>query len=198
MNRTFLGTRIFLAGSLAFLVSCNEPEVRPFLSKSEAGADAQAVIVPAVTSTSEFKVTLSGIIVHAKLVENGGDDTPRRSILVEGRNGMVHEPRLLVDPRSLDLVLTPLVAFDRRGTRVGVGAGYYDRCFRFLRLREIWRKPKLVGCAYQLQQRDGRGEPGAPAGATRPGAPRAPAAAAVDGARRRGRASRAGRGDLGA
>lgn len=64
------------------------------------------------------------------------------------------EPKLLIDPRSLDLVLTPLVAFDRRGTRVGVGAGYYDRCFRFLRHRETWRKPKLVGCAYQLQQRD--------------------------------------------
>jgi 5-formyltetrahydrofolate cyclo-ligase len=64
------------------------------------------------------------------------------------------EPRLLIDPRSLDLVLTPLVAFDERGTRVGVGRGYYDRCFRFLRLRERWRKPKLVGCAYQLQRRD--------------------------------------------
>lgn len=64
------------------------------------------------------------------------------------------EPKLFVDPRSLDLVLTPLVAFDRRGTRFGVGAGYYDRCFRFLLQREAWCKPKLVGCAYQLQQRD--------------------------------------------
>jgi 5-formyltetrahydrofolate cyclo-ligase len=64
------------------------------------------------------------------------------------------EPKLLVDPRSLDLVLTPLVAFDRQGTRVGVGAGYYDRCFSFLLHRRTWRKPKLVGCAYALQQRD--------------------------------------------
>ena len=64
------------------------------------------------------------------------------------------EPKLLVDPRSLDLVLTPLVAFDPQGTRVGVGAGYYDRRFAFLLQRQSWRKPKLVGCAYQLQQRE--------------------------------------------
>lgn len=60
----------------------------------------------------------------------------------------------LIDPRSLDLVLTPLVAFDERGTRLGVGAGYYDRCFRFLAQRRLWRQPKLLGCAYQLQRRE--------------------------------------------
>jgi 5-formyltetrahydrofolate cyclo-ligase len=64
------------------------------------------------------------------------------------------EPKVLIDARSLDLVLTPLVAFDDHGTRVGVGAGYYDRCFKFLRERRLWRKPKLVGCAYELQRRN--------------------------------------------
>ncbi len=58
----------------------------------------------------------------------------------------------LIDPRRLDLVLTPLVAFDRNGTRVGVGAGYYDRCFSFLLRRRHWHRPKLVGTAYALQQ----------------------------------------------
>jgi 5-formyltetrahydrofolate cyclo-ligase len=57
-----------------------------------------------------------------------------------------------IDARKLDLVLTPLVAFDDRGVRVGVGRGYYDRCFRFLRHRLRWRKPKLLGVAYELQQ----------------------------------------------
>ncbi len=64
------------------------------------------------------------------------------------------EPRvgLRVDARQLDLVLTPLVAFDDRGVRVGVGRGYYDRCFRFLLNRRHWRHPKLLGVAYELQR----------------------------------------------
>jgi 5-formyltetrahydrofolate cyclo-ligase len=65
----------------------------------------------------------------------------------------IEEPRLGagVDPRRLDLVLTPLVAFDDRGVRIGVGRGYYDRCFRFLRARAGWQKPKLLAVAYELQ-----------------------------------------------
>lgn len=58
----------------------------------------------------------------------------------------------LIDPRSLDLVLTPLVSFDAEGTRLGVGRGYYDRCFAFLRGRRHWLKPKLLGVAYSLQR----------------------------------------------
>jgi 5-formyltetrahydrofolate cyclo-ligase len=66
----------------------------------------------------------------------------------------ISEPRPieLIDPRALDLVLTPLVAFDDNGNRIGVGAGYYDRCFAFLRCRRHWFKPKLVGTAYGLQR----------------------------------------------
>jgi 5-formyltetrahydrofolate cyclo-ligase len=57
-----------------------------------------------------------------------------------------------IDARDLDLVLTPLVAFDERGVRVGVGRGYYDRCFGFLLNRRHWRRPKLIGVAYELQR----------------------------------------------
>ena len=47
--------------------------------------------------------------------------------------------------RHLDLVLVPLVAVDARGSRLGSGAGFYDRCLQHLRAGRRWRRPKLIG-----------------------------------------------------
>ena len=57
-----------------------------------------------------------------------------------------------IDPRWLDLVLVPLVGFDPRGHRLGMGAGLYDRHFEFLRHRRAWRRPRLVGLAFEAQK----------------------------------------------
>lgn len=54
--------------------------------------------------------------------------------------------------QSLDLILTPLVAFDDQGNRLGMGGGYYDRTLAYLRLRKHWKKPRLIGTAYGFQQ----------------------------------------------
>lgn len=71
--------------------------LRPFFSVSEKGVTAKSVVLPLGTTTAAFQVTFSGIICHAKLDTAGGDNTPRRSILVEGKTGMEHEPLLLLD-----------------------------------------------------------------------------------------------------
>ncbi len=62
-------------------------------------------------------------------------------------------PTEWLPPLALDLVLTPLVAFDLTGTRLGMGGGFYDRSFAFLRgPAQSGRRPRLVGVAYEFQQ----------------------------------------------
>jgi len=63
-------------------------------------------------------------------------------------------PALALNPRWLDLVLVPLVGFDARGYRLGVGGGFYDRHFAFLRHRTAWCRPLLLGVAFDLQRMD--------------------------------------------
>jgi len=54
-------------------------------------------------------------------------------------------------PWALDLLLVPLVGFDARCNRLGMGGGYYDRTLAYLRRRRHWRRPRLVGIAHECQ-----------------------------------------------
>ena len=57
----------------------------------------------------------------------------------------------LTPPWALNLLLLPLVAFDHKGNRLGMGGGYYDRTLAFLRQRKQWHTPRLIGVAYDFQ-----------------------------------------------
>lgn len=52
----------------------------------------------------------------------------------------------------LDLVIVPLVGFDRSGARLGMGGGFYDRCFQHAHKRAS--KPFLLGVAHSVQELD--------------------------------------------
>lgn len=57
-----------------------------------------------------------------------------------------------ISPRELDIVITPVVAFDDDLNRIGMGGGHFDRCFAFLRNRKRWLRPKLIGVAFDCQR----------------------------------------------
>lgn len=52
----------------------------------------------------------------------------------------------------LDLIIIPVVGFDCHGHRIGMGGGYYDRTFSYLKTRQYWHKPYIVGFAFDEQE----------------------------------------------
>ncbi len=55
--------------------------------------------------------------------------------------------------RSLDVVFMPLVGFDDKGNRLGMGGGFYDRSLsRCFRQSTTWHRPVRIGVAYSWQQ----------------------------------------------
>lgn len=64
----------------------------------------------------------------------------------------VVDQSLWIDARDLDLVLLPLVGFDELGNRIGMGGGFYDTTFEFLKLEKSPCKPRLIGVAHDIQK----------------------------------------------
>jgi 5-formyltetrahydrofolate cyclo-ligase len=68
--------------------------------------------------------------------------------LVAGQWG-IREPPASAEEIDPDLMLVPLAAFDRRGSRVGYGAAYYDMTIAGVRSR---RPVLAIGIAFAVQE----------------------------------------------
>ncbi len=121
---------------LASVIHCylplrSEVDTRPLLTA--ALSQQKAVVVPVVEPGT-------GILLHSRLVSLAPEDW-------EPGHFEVFQPRPLlpVAPGTWDLVLVPLVAFDRSGYRLGYGKGYYDRLL-------VTGSVPTIGLAFALQE----------------------------------------------
>ena len=78
--------------------------------------------------------------------------TPLRFLAADGPLALgpfgLTQPAADAEPLEPSVILTPLVAFDRSGNRLGQGAGHYDRAFAVH--SNAWR----VGVAWSVQEVD--------------------------------------------
>jgi 5-formyltetrahydrofolate cyclo-ligase len=108
----------------------DEIDPRPLLSAlADSGRDVALPVVIARDRPLEFRRWRPGVA------------------LVTDRFGIAHPPAdaAVIEP---DVLLVPLLAFDRRHHRLGYGAGYYDRTLAGLRAR---KKILAIGVAYSAQ-----------------------------------------------
>lgn len=72
----------------------------------------------------------------------------------KNRFGILQPRWCVADQRAvwaLDAVFLPLVGFDRHGERLGMGGGFYDRCFAELYQRDHIITPQRIGLAHECQ-----------------------------------------------
>lgn len=73
----------------------------------------------------------------------------------KNRFGILQPRWCVADQRAvwaMDAVFLPLVGFDQYGGRLGMGGGFYDRCFAELHQRDHLLTPQRIGLAHDCQR----------------------------------------------
>lgn len=121
------------AKNVLFYVSTkNEVETQVML-KELLKAGEKNIVVP-VTDKKTSTLNLSLIKDFSELV-------PKTHEILEPADEFVRP----VSPEKIDLVITPGIAFDENGNRIGSGCGYYDRLLCGM------KNAKKIGLAFELQ-----------------------------------------------
>ena len=129
------------ATKIAFYLAV-DGEIDPRLLLSQALVEGKTCFLPIVNQRDKQLLSFAPYDSTTELVENqwGIPEPPA--------------PATEISPTGFDLVLVPLVAFDRECYRLGMGNGFYDRSFNF----KIFNRnshPLLIGLAHECQLADG-------------------------------------------
>lgn len=141
LARRFVTSPLFLHCQSIALYLANDGELNPDQLAVEARRAGKKIYLPVLKANPKRSLWFCEFQLHDPLYRNRFNipepDIRRRP------------PR---PPWGLDLILLPLVAFDAEGNRLGMGGGFYDRTFSFVRNRNHWWKPLLIGVAHECQQ----------------------------------------------
>ena len=124
------------------LYFANDGEIDPAAVLQWSLAHGKRCYVPVITDGKRSALRFAEVTEHTRFQRN--------------RFG-IKEPAVpadqLIDAGKLDLVLLPLVGFDQRGNRIGMGGGFYDTTFAFKKTSPQ-SLPRLVGLAHETQRVD--------------------------------------------
>lgn len=112
-------------------------EVRTRQSLPEALKSGKTIAIPWCTETVELALFK---------LENMDELSVGMYKILEPKEELRLLPEKQVDPKSIDLIMVPGVAFDRRCARMGHGKGYYDKL-----LENVRPETPLVALAFECQ-----------------------------------------------
>ena len=135
-DRLFRAHEFTSADSIAcFLPMEDEVDMHPVFAR--AWRAKKRIFAPVIDTHDEMKFTV----------------LQPETTIVRNRFGLWEpESDFEIEPEKLDVVVTPVVAFDNSCNRIGMGGGHFDRTFAFLGSKRNWIRPKLIGLAFDCQK----------------------------------------------
>lgn len=132
----------FMLGKHVALYVANDGEIDPEPIARQLWHMGKQCYLPVLRPGSERELWFIEFTPNTHLI-------PNRFGILEPDHGVAHKRPV----HLLDVVLMPLVGFDRTGARLGMGGGFYDTTFMFKQDKPRG-KPLLIGLAHSCQEVD--------------------------------------------
>jgi 5-formyltetrahydrofolate cyclo-ligase len=133
-------TQLSLVNSIACYIA-NDAEINPHEIIHYCWQQGKCVLLPVLHPFSKG---------HLLFVEYQPNSATRKNIY--GIDEPITTSTNIHTLDTIELIFTPLVAFDAKGNRLGMGGGYYDRTLAPIRRDSL--ATQLIGLAHTCQQTD--------------------------------------------